>query len=122
MRRFRFDETVGHAITQFGSQMVSITGIQRTSGPTQIAAMRIGPGGVVGYHQATTPQLFLIVAGEGWVTSENHVRQPISEGYAVFWETDEWHESGSDTGMTAIVIEGDGLRPDQVMREEPAAE
>ena len=73
--------------------------------------MHIGPGGVVGYHQATVPQLFLVVAGSGWVTSADQVRQPVVVGQAAFWNGGEWHESGSDDGMMAIVLEGEGLDP-----------
>ncbi|MGH2485640.1 MAG: hypothetical protein ACRDHE_06485 [Ktedonobacterales bacterium] len=117
MRRFRFDAAVGHAITQFGSQRAIITGIQRTSGPVHIACMHIGPSGGVGYHQATTRQLFLVVTGVGWVTGADRAQRPIAAGEAAYWDTGEWHESGSARGMTVIVIEGDDLQPDQLLRE-----
>jgi hypothetical protein len=29
----------------------------------------------------------------------------------VFWEKDEWHETKSDNGLTAIVIESKELNP-----------
>lgn len=118
MRRVRFDASVGHAINQFDSQHVTIAGIQRTPGSVQIGCMWIGAGGIVGYHAATSPQLFLVVSGEGWATGSDRVHYPLVAGQGVFWEPDEWHESGSENGMTAIVIEGDDLRPDQFMREE----
>jgi hypothetical protein len=34
---------------------------------------------------------------------------------AAFWEPGEEHESGSETGMVALVIEGDSLNPDQFL-------
>jgi quercetin dioxygenase-like cupin family protein len=77
----------------------------------QISCMHIPAGGVVGYHQASVPQLFLVVAGEGWVRGEAPERTKVTTDYAAFWETGEWHESGSDAGMTAIVIEGEELHP-----------
>lgn len=122
MRRFRFDAAAGHAISQFDSQQAIITGIQRTTGPIQVACIRIGPDGVVGYHQAATQQLFLVVAGVGWVAGEDRVRRPLNAGEAAYWDAGEWHESGSAEGMTVIVIEGDDLLPDQTMRETPFAE
>lgn len=122
MRRVRFDAPVGHHITAFSSQHVTITGIQRISSSAQIGCLWIGAGGVVGYHEATTAQLFLVTAGEGWATGADRVRQPISVGHGVFWEQGEWHESGSDSGMTVIVVEGDDLRPDQVMHAESPAD
>ena len=27
----------------------------------------------------------------------------------IYWEKDEWHETTTDTGLTAIVIESEGL-------------
>jgi quercetin dioxygenase-like cupin family protein len=122
MRRFQFDATAGHVITRFDSHQATITGVQRTTGPVQIACMRIGAGGVVGYHQATTRQMFLVVAGAGWVTGADRDRRAIAAGEAAYWDTGEWHESGSMEGMTVIVIEGDALRPDQSLRETPLAE
>ena len=118
MRFFRCDETTGHPITQFGSINVVISGVVQTSGAVQIGRMQLGPGDVVGYHQATKPQLFFVVEGAGWVRSEGPERFPIAAGQAAYWETDEWHESGSEHGMVAIVIEGDALDPGRFMREE----
>jgi quercetin dioxygenase-like cupin family protein len=73
--------------------------------------MHIGAGGIVGYHQATVRQLFLVVAGTGWVRGTDESRQPIAAGQAAYWEAGEWHESGSQDGMTAIVIEATTLDP-----------
>lgn len=121
MRLFRFDAVVGRPIDQFGSAQLMLSPIARTSGQVQIACMHIGPAGVVGFHQAEPAQLFLVVAGEGWVRSENPERVPIQAGQAAFWESGEWHESGSHTGMTAIVIESETLDPGQYMPERVTA-
>ncbi len=118
MRLFRFDASVGHAITAFGSANVAIAGIHCGTGCLQIGCMHVSAGGLVGYHPAAGPQLFLVVAGEGWVRGEAPERQRISAGWAAFWLEGEGHESGSESGMTAIVIEGEGLDPGQLMREE----
>lgn len=88
MRIFRFDSTVGHAITAYGSANVSISGILRLSmagdDHIQIGCMHIGPGGEVGAHPAVGSQLFLVVAGEGWVRGAVGgalgPRQPIAPG------------------------------------------
>ena len=42
---------------------------------------------------------------------------PIRAGQAAFWENGEWHSAGSDTGMIAIVVEGESLDPGQFMPE-----
>ena len=120
MKLFRFDASAGHPITAFGSDNVVMSGIQRVAdGALQIGCMYIGTQGVVGRHQATTPQLFLVVEGAGWVRGNGPERHTVLPGQAAFWEAGEWHESGSDFGMTAIVLEGEGIEPGQFMREEP---
>jgi hypothetical protein len=35
----------------------------------------------------------------------------IKAGQAAFWISGEWHESGTEFGMRAIVIESDSLDP-----------
>jgi quercetin dioxygenase-like cupin family protein len=77
--------------------------------------MRLGPGGVVGYHRAASHQLFA-VEGEGWVRGAGPDRIPIQAGQAALWESGEEHEAGTDTGMVAIVVEGDALasRPENI--------
>lgn len=118
MRLFRFDAGVGHSIAQFGSSRLTLSPIQLTNGQFQIVCMHLGPGGVIGEHPAQSPQLFLIVQGEGWVYGADHQLVAIRTGQAAFWESGESHASGSDRGMTAIVIEGEALDPGQLMPEE----
>lgn len=120
MRLYSFRAADGRAITEFGSERVAITGILRVSGgDVHIGCMHLEPGGRVGAHRATTPQLFLIVSGEGWVRGPEPERTAISADQAAFWESGEEHESGSDTGMVALVIEGDTLNPDQLLHLVP---
>ena len=63
------------------------------------------------------PQLLAVVEGEGWIRGNDDGRTPIRVGDAVFWEAGEWHETGSEAGMVALVIEsarlaaGDRLGP-----------
>lgn len=116
VRIYRFDAGAGHPITQFGSERVSISGIVRVArGGMQIGCMYLEPGGRVGTHQAATSQLFLVVRGEGWVRGPEQMRTPIRADQAAYWEPGEEHESGSESGMVALVIEGDTLDPDQLL-------
>jgi len=62
-------------------------------------------------------QLFLVVEGEGWVRGKDDSKPvPISAGQAAFWEAGEGHESGSEEGMVAMVIEGEKLNPESYMQ------
>ena len=113
MKLYQFGPQVGRPITAFDSANVVITPIQRAPGQVQIGCLHIGPQGRVGYHQAVGPQLFLVMQGSGWVRAEGDERTPICAGMAAFWTDGEWHESGSESGMTVIVIEGETLEPEQ---------
>ncbi len=122
MKIYRFDPQVGRQITQFGSDfamagIIRVTGRNAGDGEIQVGCMHIPAGGSVGYHQATVPQLFLVMAGEGWVRGETETRRPVHAFEAAFWYGGEWHESGSETGMTAVVIEGKGIDPTVLMPE-----
>ncbi|MCA1726005.1 MAG: cupin [Thermomicrobia bacterium] len=114
MRIYRFDAGVGRPISHFDSDFV-MTRIARIAGGRNgtddlfIGCMHVGAGGIVGYHQATVPQLFLVVAGAGWVRGDAEGRRPIAALEAAFWQRGEWHEAGSETGMTVFVVEGDGV-------------
>ncbi|UCG23228.1 MAG: cupin [Chloroflexota bacterium] len=105
MRIFCFDDGFGGMIDDYGSKNVVFSRIARLSGDAYVSSMHVGPNGVIGYHQAMMPQLFLVVQGDGWVRGRTAERTRIRAGQAAFWETGEWHESGTETDMLAIVIE-----------------
>jgi quercetin dioxygenase-like cupin family protein len=71
--------------------------------------MRLPPGGLIGLHEASGPQLLAIVEGAGWFRGQDEDRVPVSVGEAIFWEAGEWHETGSEGGLVALVIESPHL-------------
>jgi quercetin dioxygenase-like cupin family protein len=83
--------------------------VRRLAAEAHSVVIEIGPGGVVGRHPAVVAQLFVVVSGSGWVSGRDGEREPISAGEAVLWEQGEEHESGSDEGMTALVLEAESL-------------
>ncbi|SEA25800.1 hypothetical protein SAMN05421743_103326 [Thalassobacillus cyri] len=107
---YRFDKESGHTITEFESDFI-MSRILQTENPLDIGAMHLEAGGKIGYHQAVVPQILLIVSGEGEVYGADKVFNHVKSGVAVFWEQDEWHETRSDHGLMAIVIEGEKLNP-----------
>lgn len=109
MRAFCFDDSAGREISNYGSENVILAWIAHLAGRAHISCMHIGPKGVVGYHQAAIPQLFLVVQGEGWMGGKTTERYRIRGGQAVYWEKAEWHESGTDTGMVGTT-QGKGSR------------
>lgn len=107
MKLFAFDDRASRSIDLYGTVNVLFTRIANLTADAHISYMNIQPGGVIGYHQATMPQLFLVVEGDGWVRGGEGARVAVRRGEAAFWEAGEWHESGSDEGLSAIVIEVD---------------
>ncbi len=77
--------------------------------------MHLEENGIIGYHEAVVPQLLLIMNGEGFVRGEKEEYFKVQSGDAVFWEKDEWHETKTDKGLTAIVIESEELKPSSFM-------
>ncbi|MDP5272967.1 cupin [Chengkuizengella axinellae] len=107
MKMFRFDQEVGKEIHAFDSKNLIMSRIIKESVSLHIGCMFIGPDGIVGNHQAPGPQLFLVVDGQGFVRGKEDIIKSIKKGQAAFWEPGEWHETTSEKGMTAIVIEGE---------------
>ena len=99
-----------------------LTPIVRAEASFQTALMHLDMGGEVGFHEATVPRLFLVVAGEGWVCGVDQVRQPISVGTGAYWEAGESHGAGTASEMTALVVESDALDPESWTEEEAETE
>ncbi|AZU60239.1 cupin domain-containing protein [Neobacillus mesonae] len=116
MKFFHFGREVRREITAFNSINVGITPIVKKEAPSSVGCMYLDEESVVGMHPATVPQLFLVIEGEGWVQVEGGEKIKVSKGTAVFWEAGEQHESGSKTGMTAIIIESPSLNPEQFLK------
>ncbi|MET3290056.1 UNVERIFIED_CONTAM: quercetin dioxygenase-like cupin family protein [Brevibacillus sp. OAP136] len=116
MQLFRFDPAVMRTIEMYGSKQVGISPIIRVEGRAQIGCLHFAENSLVGFHPAVGKQLFLVVQGEGWVRAGGTEVIRLRAGEAAFWEDGEGHESGSDSGMTVIVIEGPDLNPAAFMR------
>lgn len=110
MEFYNFNKNSGKKISQFNSDFI-MSHIVQTNKPTDIGCMHLDKNGIVGFHQTEVPQLLLILTGEGYVRSEKGEYFKVKPGDAVFWEKDEWHETKTDVGLTAIVIESEELTP-----------
>jgi quercetin dioxygenase-like cupin family protein len=82
-----------------------------TGAPVQAAVFRLAPGGRIARHEATVAQILAVLEGEGTVSGADRVAHPIAAGEAVFWSAGEDHETRTETGLTALVLEADGLAP-----------
>jgi quercetin dioxygenase-like cupin family protein len=93
---------------------VTVAPLSRSIGegsPFQAAVFRVAPGGRIVRHPATFAQILAVLEGSGEVSGADGVAQPIEPGQAVFWHAGEEHETTSATGLTALIIEGEGLEP-----------
>ncbi len=96
-------------ITHFGSRGVALTPVTRIEGRGQIVRFELEPGGAIGRHRGGTAQVLLVLAGSGWLSVEDAVRQPIAPGDRVVWAAGEEHETTTDEGLTALVVECEWL-------------
>jgi quercetin dioxygenase-like cupin family protein len=129
MRIFSFDPNSGRPLTQWmdtegkshrvdpKASKTVISPIFLTQVPSRFACFHVGAGGFIPRHPAHGPQLFVVVEGSGWVSGEDGKRIPIQSGRAAYWGPGENHESGTDKGMKAIVVECSDFDPGALMRE-----
>lgn len=106
MRLIEPDDVVWQEIDTWGSHDVELAPLMRVEGGAASAdIVRLSAGGILGRHPAGVRQLFLVVAGGGWVRGADDVRHDRGPGQGVVWEPGEDHASGSETGMTAVIIQ-----------------
>ena len=119
MKLYRFDPGVSRETAEYGSRGALVSRLLRTPGEASIHCLALAPGGVLGWHPAVEDQLLLVVQGEGRVRGEPGDELPISAGQAAFWTAGEHHATRTDHGLTAIILEGQGLDPGEFMPEAP---
>ncbi len=94
--------------TAFGSRGLLISMLARVE--QQMAGFAVdvttySPGGHNERHSAGLWQLLAVVQGEGWASGADGKREPLCAGDAVLWEPHEEHESGTDNGMTVVIVQ-----------------
>ena len=112
MERFRFDSAVAFTPRDELLNDVTVAPLSRSifhGSPFQVAVFRVAPGGRIARHPATYPQILAVLDGSGDVSGSSGVDEPIEAGEAVFWQAGEEHETKTADGLTALIIEGDGL-------------
>jgi quercetin dioxygenase-like cupin family protein len=112
MRIQRAEEMPTRLISDFDSQGASIAHLARGDN-VSVVRIELKAGGRLGMHAAASPQLFVVVEGEGTVMSDGGAPRDVSAGTAVRWEQGELHETRSETGLIAIVIEAESLADTQ---------
>ena len=114
VERFRFGSDVAFAPRDELLDGVTVAPLSRSvseDSPLQAAVFRVAPGGRIARHPATYPQILAVLEGSGEVSGASRVDERIAAGEAVFWPAGEEHETKTAAGLTALIIEGDGLAP-----------
>jgi len=105
MRLVRFDAARGRELDHYGSSGFRLTPLAALA-EGRVVFVHLAPGGRIGRHPAAGPQMLAVVSGEGSVSGADGDAQPIAVGVAAVWEPGEEHETRSEAGLTALVIEG----------------
>jgi quercetin dioxygenase-like cupin family protein len=110
VERFSFTSQV--AFVPRGDQLDRVTVAPLTASfeegsPMQVAVFRFEPGGRL-RGRPGHPQIFAILDGSGEVSGAGDA-EPIEAGEAVFLHQGEEHGMQSAAGLTALIIEGEGL-------------
>jgi len=115
MKIYRFNPEVVKDDEPIGSVKAILDRVLQLDNKAEINAVYIHPNVHLSVQQEMTQQLFLLVDGEGWVMNEAGEKKTVRQGQAVFWGESELPESGSESGMTAVIIGNINIDPAKLM-------
>jgi quercetin dioxygenase-like cupin family protein len=114
VERFTFAEGAAFAPAEElleGVTVAPLTEPLRGGAPVQAAIFRLRAGGRIARHPAAVPQILAVLEGHGTVSGGDGARYPVAAGDAVYWAAGEEHETATEHGLTALVLEGPAVRP-----------
>jgi quercetin dioxygenase-like cupin family protein len=91
-------------VEKFGSHGVTLRLLARTE-HAQVSQADFAPGSLLGRHPAAGAQTLAVLSGSGWASGDDGVRHDLAGGDLVRFDPGESHESGSDVGMLAVMVE-----------------
>src|SRR5690349_16732024 len=106
-----FDPERATPITEFASRGASAQRLGDGTGEAHVYAVHFAAGGEIGPHPAGFGQLFLVVAGEGWIADGSGIRRTLRTGQGAVVARGEVHAKGSEAGCSAIMIQLADLTP-----------
>jgi quercetin dioxygenase-like cupin family protein len=96
----------GRPIDAHGSKGFTVGAFGLTA-DAHLVVVRLKAGGVIGRHPAQGRQVLAVLVGDAIVSGSYGDPVAIGPGQAAVWEPYEEHETRSETGLTALVVEGD---------------
>ena len=106
MRILSLEGFPGRAIGAHGSKGFTVGAFGLTA-DAHLVVVRLEPGGVIGRHPAQGRQVLAVLVGEATVAGSYGEAVLIGPGQAAVWEPYEEHETRSEGGMTALLVEGE---------------
>lgn len=97
--------TINHPIDPARDQ--TQPAILRSGGPAHVVTALLEPGGKIGRHPATRPQLLMVISGNLQITGDDGQALELCAGQAVLFEQGEQHESVARNVVTLAIMEYD---------------
>jgi quercetin dioxygenase-like cupin family protein len=120
MKIYTFAPALGHPVSEYGSQGVTLTRVLAAAAVDYLAFFHLEPHGIIGRHEAANNQLLIIVGGDAIVAGENGQATAVGPGDAILWRQGEAHETRAGAGgLTTVVMEGSDLMEAGVLRLRP---
>ena len=111
MRIVEFGARAAAPIAGYGSVHATSVPLADGSGESHVYFVRLAAGGSIGRHRAGFGQLFLAVEGAGWVEGGDGRRVALAAGQGAVFDRGEMHAKGSETGLAAVMVQLEELRP-----------
>jgi quercetin dioxygenase-like cupin family protein len=88
-----------------------LTASMQSGSKFQAAVFRLGLNGGIRRHPASVPQIIAVLEGTGEISGSEGTFEKVAKGDAVFFSEGEEHETRTDEGMVALILEGPDLTP-----------
>lgn len=108
MKVYPYNKENERQITKFNSNF-KMNRIAKTESASYLGMVVLEPGEVIWFHQAVIPQILLVIDGDAWVSSDTQEKQRLTKGDIMSWAKGEGHETTTDSGLTALIVEAEGL-------------
>jgi quercetin dioxygenase-like cupin family protein len=92
-------------VSTYESHGTSAVRLAHGHGEAHAYLLQFEAGGAIGRHEAGYGQLFVVLTGRGWVSGHDGRRAGLGPGDVVLFDRGEHHAKGSDTGMTAVMVQ-----------------
>lgn len=107
---FSFSSEDGRSVDQYESRNFVVAPVLAgVLTDARVHVAYLDPEGLIGRHPTGTDQLFLVVKGNGWVSGSDGHSVAIAAGQAAFWQAGEQHETTTNTGLSAVIIQSNEL-------------